>query len=635
MVYRKNPTDQTELRQMAKTRMSQWAELDAPKADRAQVQHLLEELQIHQIELEMQNEHLNAARDQLEQALSQCNDLYDFSPFGSVMIDAEGVIIKLNLLGAKLLGRERVRLLGSRLGYYIAQEQRHEFNAMLVRAKSVNEAQTGDLRLDIEGDESRQVQIRVVWIGVTTGWQVALVDTSERYRLEAQLRASEKNLALALSAVGDGAWDWQVSSGEVMLSDEFIELFGYSREELGHHVTDLMRLVHPDDKPPLMQKLQHCITGKINHYANEHRMQCKDGSWKWVLGRGLVVGQEKNGQVLRVVGTLVDISPRKEIETRLATLAQFQHAVFDSVSAQIAVLDESGTILQTNMAWQNYAASLGYMNSVGQNYLAMLPGLVSKNQHVGHLVALGMAAVAASDVPYFYAPEPVQCPCGKCWFTIKITPVRDAAQRMVVTHEDVTELKRAQLATLALANMDSLTGAASRQHFMSLAEQELSRSLRYQLPLVVLMLDLDHFKDVNDTYGHQGGDAVLMGFVQTVQKVLRESDVIGRIGGEEFAVLLPNTTQEGGLALAQRILAEVRSNRVEFDGKSIACTVSIGVGCLSGLMTFSALLADCDAALYRAKNSGRDRLEVSWQKPADTAETAVPVLLEPSTSAAA
>jgi diguanylate cyclase (GGDEF)-like protein len=234
------------------------------------------------------------------------------------------------------------------------------------------------------------------------------------------------------------------------------------------------------------------------------------------------------------------------------------------------------------------------------------------------MVATGMAAIAGGDIPYYYLAEPALGCCGNYWFTIKLTPVREAAHRMVVNHEDVSELKRAELASLALANVDALTGAQSRQHFMSLAEQELARSLRYELDLVVLMLDLDHFKQINDSFGHQAGDAVLKGFVRTVKGVLRESDFIGRIGGEEFAVLLPNTTQDGGLALANRIIVEVRLNPQAFNEKSIHYTVSVGAGFLSNQATLTDLLAECDVALYRAKNGGRDRLEASWNPAANT-----------------
>ena len=195
--------------------------------------------------------------------------------------------------------------------------------------------------------------------------------------------------------------------------------------------------------------------------------------------------------------------------------------------------------------------------------------------------------------------------------SMKLTCVHDAARPIVVSHEDVTNLKTAQLASMTLANVDTLTGALSRRNILSLAEQELARSNRYSLPLMVLMLDLDYFKLINDRYGHAAGDVVLQEFVKTVTGVLRESDLIGRLGGEEFVVLLPNTTPEGGRALAQRIIDSVRDSTVEAGGQRIPYTVSVGVGCLAGETNFSALLAQADVALYRAKESGRDRLEVS------------------------
>jgi diguanylate cyclase (GGDEF)-like protein len=188
--------------------------------------------------------------------------------------------------------------------------------------------------------------------------------------------------------------------------------------------------------------------------------------------------------------------------------------------------------------------------------------------------------------------------------------VHDGEQRLVVSHEDVTQIKTAELSSLTLANRDTLTGALSRRNFFNLAEQEVARSIRYALPLMVLMLDLDHFKVINDRYGHAAGDVILQKFVQTVTGVLRESDLIGRIGGEEFAVLLPNTPLEGGGALAQRIVDRVRADPVQVNGHLIAYTVSIGAGCLSSETSFAALLSLADAALYRAKDGGRDRLEV-------------------------
>jgi diguanylate cyclase (GGDEF)-like protein/PAS domain S-box-containing protein len=615
MAYRKNPADQDILRQLATARLSgRSGGQAAALLDLSQVQRLLEELEIHQIELELQNEHLNTARAQLEQALNQSNELYDFAPVGSVLIDAEGNITRLNLAAAQLLASERARLIGSRFALFVAEDQRARFSAMLTQARAEHDRQTAELALQINGWAPLLVQLKVVWVGPELGWQLVLVDVSERQRMEAQLRASEERLTLALSAVGDGVWDWQVSTGQVTISEGFAQLLGSSRAELGSAITDLLNFVHPQDKQQLMQKLQDCITGRSFKFHNEHRLQCKDGSSKWVLARGAVVLFSAEAQALRMVGTMVDISQKKLAEVQLAEAAQFQSAILDSISSQVAVLDQDGMILQTNAAWRSYMSDCALEESVGQSYLTLLETVFTIDPTTVRAVASGMVALVTAGDPHFSLPMPLQSRCGRWWFTLRITAVHDVAQRAVVTHEDVTALKCAEL-----ASVDHLTGALSRQNFMALADQELARALRYTLPLVVLMLDLDHFKNVNDSYGHPAGDAVLKDFVQTVKEVLRESDVIGRIGGEEFAVLLPNTTQDGACALANRILAAVRANPVAFEGHCIAYTVSIGASHFTTQKSLGELLAESDAALYRAKKAGRNRLEVSWDSAASEA----------------
>jgi diguanylate cyclase (GGDEF)-like protein len=363
-----------------------------------------------------------------------------------------------------------------------------------------------------------------------------------------------------------------------------------------------------------MADIQAHFTGKTPNLFNEHRGQCKDGSWKWVLCRGAIVSRNAEGKPLRMIGTHVDITGKKQTEEALLVSARFQQAVFDSLSAPIAVLDRYGTVIQTNAAWWKYAIESGLAEThcfrVG-NYLEILNCLCGKDQDTVLAAQAGIASVVSGEVTQFQLQHPFFTPLDKRWFIMKVTPVHDVDERIVVSHEDVTKLKAAELASLTLANIDTLTGALSRRNFLNLAEQELARSNRYQLPLMLLMLDLDHFKLINDRHGHAAGDAVLHGFVQTVTAVLRESDLIGRIGGEEFAVLLPNTTHEGGRALAQRIIDSVRGSPVEVGGQRIPYTVSIGAGCLSSETSFAALLGVADAALYRAKNGGRDRLELA------------------------
>lgn len=616
MGYRKNPLGLEELRRLARERFLRRVTDINTALTVSEAQHLFEELEIHQIELELQNEHLDHARAQLETALSESSELYDFAPVGIVSLDSAGSITKLNLAGANLLGGERVRLLGSKLGLYVAGPDRPAFNGILERAKPPGEVQTGEVALEKNGQTATHVQISVSALPGASGWQLVLVNTTERRDAEEKLRVSEERWKLALEAAGDGVWDWSVQTGEVLFSKRFGELFGFSDQEYGHHIEDWSSRIHPDDKARVLADMQAHLSGVAANFASEYRGQCKNGSWKWVLARGAVVSRTEDSKPLRMIGTHVDITGKKQTEEELLAAARFQQAVFDSLAAQIAVLDRHGTVIQTNAVWRKYALDNGFAESpyfFGGNFLEILDRMTGHDQKTTQAASAGIASVVTGGASSFQLVQPFFTPLDAHWFMMRVMPVHDISERVVVSLEDVTELKAAELASLTLANTDVLTGALSRRNFLSLAEQELARSTRYELPLMVLMLDLDHFKRINDHYGHAAGDAVLVSFVKTVLGVLRESDLIGRIGGEEFAVLLPNTSLEGGRALAQRIIERVRANPVEVAGECIAYTVSVGAGCLSSETSFSSLLGVADTALYRAKNGGRDRLEVAPQ----------------------
>ena len=615
MVYRRNPPDPQELREQAKSRLLSRGIGGARSLSPLEVQRLFEELEIHQIELEIKNEHLNAARAQLEAALTQSSELYDFSPVGSVSMDSTGTITKLNLSAARLLGGERARLLGSKLGFYIADADRSMFNGLLAQARTSNDVQSAEIALTSRGLLAQFVNMRVAPYHPEQGWHVVLIDISERRRYEQQLRASEELWKLALDATGDGVWDWNVQSGEVNFSRRYEQLYGFAEGECGNRLESWRERLHPDEKARVLIELEACLNGTVDSYFSEHRCRCKDGSWKWVLARGAIVSRTRDGRASRMAGTDEDISGRKATEQALLDATRFQQAVFDALDAQVVVLDQEGAILQTNSAWRKYALAGGYAAGggfQGGDYLKLLEAMTAGEAQTMRSARAGLASVLSAAAPSFRLTEPFFVPADKCWFSMKVTAVQDGENRVVVSHEDVSELKAAELASLQLANTDTLTGALSRRNFLHLAEQELARSRRYDLPLVVLMLDLDHFKRINDKFGHAVGDAVLKSFVVTVRAVLRDYDLIGRLGGEEFAVLLPNTTLEGACALGQRMLDSVRASPVPAADGQVAYTVSIGAASFTDQRTFDALLSLADAAMYRAKEQGRDRLEPAF-----------------------
>lgn len=178
---------------------------------------------------------------------------------------------------------------------------------------------------------------------------------------------------------------------------------------------------------------------------------------------------------------------------------------------------------------------------------------------------------------------------------------------------DVTERKRAEAQLIQLARTDMLTGLPNRRYFIEMAERELDRRHRYGGPLSVLMMDIDHFKKINDTYGHQVGDTVLQAVGQHFPPMLRHSDFVGRLGGEEFAAMLPETEVGKALEVAERVRQQVEKMEIECeDGRHLHFTLSIGVASLNGPADCSldAFLAQADEALYVAKRDGRNRVSV-------------------------
>lgn len=176
---------------------------------------------------------------------------------------------------------------------------------------------------------------------------------------------------------------------------------------------------------------------------------------------------------------------------------------------------------------------------------------------------------------------------------------------LMLTNEFITnELRH-------LAEVDPLTGVFNRRAMLALLDKGISNAQRTNLPLPVLVLDLDHFKLINDTYGHQGGDEALRHFVHIAHQCLRNEDVMGRIGGEEFAIFLPNADDEGALAVAQRLRGSLASTPLlTASARAVSMTVSIGVALSQKGDTPELALQRADAAMYLAKQRGRNRVEM-------------------------
>nr|WP_244962502.1 GGDEF domain-containing protein [Oleiagrimonas soli] len=182
--------------------------------------------------------------------------------------------------------------------------------------------------------------------------------------------------------------------------------------------------------------------------------------------------------------------------------------------------------------------------------------------------------------------------------------------RTAALEEKTRQLEEKSRELEMLANTDGLTGVFSRRHFFTLFEQELARARRGGATMTVLMLDVDHFKHINDTYGHAAGDRVLVRIAETCRRELRRIDTLGRLGGEEFAALLPRSNRAAAAVTAERLRSVIAALSVDSEqGEAIRFTVSIGVAELTHPdESADALIERADAQLYRAKRNGRNRV---------------------------
>ncbi|MGQ5460163.1 GGDEF domain-containing protein [Ramlibacter sp. MAHUQ-53] len=194
------------------------------------------------------------------------------------------------------------------------------------------------------------------------------------------------------------------------------------------------------------------------------------------------------------------------------------------------------------------------------------------------------------------------------------SPLREIAAvqaALRALRELLAQKEQSRVALEELASQDDLTGLLNRRKFMEMAQAEISRDHRHRRPVVVVMADIDQFKAINDTYGHAAGDRVLKAFAALLKGGLRETDVVGRIGGEEFALVLPEVAPEIAARLVERIRQQFAQRPIDLgEGRTLHATFSAGIGDASDV-SLDAALRRADAALYEAKAQGRNRVQIA------------------------
>ena len=274
--------------------------------------------------------------------------------------------------------------------------------------------------------------------------------------------------------------------------------------------------------------------------------------------------------------------------------------VFERMNDPVIVLDDDWRVNDFNAAAAAvFSASTPLAVGVrSSEVLAAFPDLLQQFQ--GGLQDIREVSISGSQ--------------GTQQFRSTVTPIFRKNQRLgnILNLVDITEHKIMMNKLHELATIDELTGTNNRRQFMHLSQKELMRAKRYEKPCSIILLDLDHFKAVNDTYGHSVGDQVLTTVIDTIRRNVRLQDILGRYGGEEFVILLPETPPGTAISIAERLRGFLENQMLRVNGQAIRITASFGVSGQDPVMkeNLDSLLNQADLALYRAKGKGRNRVEM-------------------------
>jgi diguanylate cyclase (GGDEF)-like protein/PAS domain S-box-containing protein len=501
-------------------------------------------------------------------------------------------------------------------------------------------------------------------------------DITRRKEAEQKMRQSEANLAAAQRIAHFGSVEVDLVDFEepemnpVRWSDEVYRIHGYQPGGIEPSRPTLFRLVHPDDREQVQRALNHAVR-EAKPYDIEFRVIRPDGSVRSIHGRGDIIFDPKTHKPVRLVGSVQDVTDRVQAEIQLHNanrdLAEKVQEL-EQRSKEINLLSEMGGRLQTCKDAEEAYVEIG---NVAEQLFPKWSGslcITSASRTAVETVADwgnpggGERVFAPDDCWALRQGQPQSFRRGQRTAPCRHIDPADVVESLCVpfmaqnealgivslqmrasqdrmeplprsSSDDVRQLAGvlAKQVALALGNLklkeslknqsicDPLTGLFNRRYMEESLEREFSRANRSKTTVAIIMMDIDHFKRFNDTFGHQAGDTLLRSLGDLLKRNTRGQDIACRYGGEEFAIVLSDSNLTGALQRAEILRQQVKQLNVEYAGQLLgAVSVSIGVALFPDHgTTMGDVLRASDQALYCAKREGRDRVSV-W-----TAETVV------------
>ncbi len=439
-------------------------------------------------------------------------------------------------------------------------------------------------------------------LGPTVQREIAQsVTRRERRRSEEALRTSEEKYRMLVEQASDAIFLVSFEGCFLDVNPAGCSLTGYSRQEiLGAHVRDATRNLL--GIPLYFERLRQ---GKV--LISEREIVRKDGVKIWIEVSATRLSDGNFQGIAR------DVTQRKQMEQKLRQLS----SAVEHGPSSILIANAEGRIEYVNLKFTE-VTGFTLEEVLGRTPFDTFGATeMQAEARLQHVQTIRSGRDWHGEMLNFRKNGETY------WASVSISPVMDAngsITHFVAVSEDITDRKEAEekihrlnAGLERLATTDYLTGLYNRRYFMQRGSEEFKRALRSNHPLSFLMLDVDHFKAVNDTHGHQAGDMALQQVAAALKDGLRETDILGRIGGEEFAVLLPDTQLNDAILLGQRICRSMEVAELSIPGRvlAISLTISVGIaGLESGMSGIEDVFRNADKALYKAKRNGRNRVMI-------------------------
>lgn len=419
------------------------------------------------------------------------------------------------------------------------------------------------------------------------------------HQLTHKLLIKEERLRLSMLAARQGFYDLDIRTGQVIVNDEYATMLGYDSKTFKETLATWLQRLHPDDRRNVVNTFRSYVAGNLPEYRVEFRQSRADGTWKWILSVGNIVERDSAGAPVRMLGINTDIDSLKQSEDYLRLLAK----VFESCGESIMVCDTLNTIVNVN---QSFTKITGYLPDevIGKN-----PKLLASGHH--DVIFYNRILQTLNEKGYWQ---------GEIWNRHKngtlfpsllgistACDTQGSPTHYIAVFSDITERKAAEAKIEYLAHHDMLTDLPNRTLLRDRFEQAVAHAVRNNSLVTVLFLDLDRFKHINDTLGHDIGDRLLQEIAARLVNCLREIDIICRQGGDEFIIILTDLKDNDAVVqITQKILQHL-NEPFHIDSIQITTSFSIGISTypVDG-MSFEGLLTKADTAMYTAKKQGRN-----------------------------